>query len=233
MRLNPKRLTRKQVQELIVSEGRLHQELTDILEETYMTGYKNQPQVYELSDDRFLFVFDPKQTSIGGKGDIYTREYFLQSIRRRQKVREDHANGRIHTTDHWIYYSKYKEHLISKIDELVDELGKCLDISRDLLDFSYKSLDILSSKSEDYGLEKIQAELYDNLVAYVGEVIRQRLKGHWIVRESYQGHQYPLIDINDGVSPILVVWQCLHEIEQINLRKACTREIRRASSSYQ
>ncbi len=230
--LNSKRLTRRQVQELIALEGKLHQEFTNILEETYMTGYKNQPQVYELSDDRFLFVFDPKEVSIGGKGDIYTRADFSLSIRRRQKVREDHANGRIHTTDHWIYYSKYKEQLVNKIDELVDELGNCLDVSRELLDFSYKSLDILSIKSEDYGLEKVQAELYDNLVAYVGEVIRRRLKGHWIVRESYQGHQYPLIDIKDGVSPILVVWQCLNEIEQINLRKACTREIRRASSSY-
>ncbi len=232
MRLNSKRLTRRQVQELIALEGKLHQEFTNILEETYMTGYKNQPQVYELSDDRFLFVFDPKEMSIGGRGDIYTRAYFSLSIRRTQKVREDHANGRIHTTDHWIYYSKYKEQLVNKIDELIDELGNCLDVSRDLLNFSYRSLDILSSKSEDYGLEKVQAELYDNLVAYVGEVIRRRLKGHWIVRESYQGHQYPLIDIKDGVSPILVVWQCLNEIEQINLRKACTREIRRASLSY-
>jgi hypothetical protein len=93
MRLNPKRLTRRQVQELIASEGRLHQEFTDILEETYMTGYKNQPQVYELSDDRFQFVFDPKQMSIGGRGDIYTREYFARSMRRRQRAREDHANG--------------------------------------------------------------------------------------------------------------------------------------------
>jgi hypothetical protein len=232
MRLNQKRLTRKQVQELIALEGRLHQEFTHILEETYMTGYKNQPQVYELSNDRLLFVFDPKEISIGGKGDIYTKAYFSASIRRRQKVKEDHANGRIHTTDHWTYYSKYKEQLVNKIDELVDELGKCLDISRNILDFSYKSLDILSSKCEDYGIEKIQVELYDCLVAYVGEVIRRRLKGDWIIRESYQGHQYPLIDINDGISPILVVWQCFHEIEPMNLRKACTREIRRAASSY-
>lgn len=154
-------------------------------------------------------------------------------IRWTQKVREDCANGRGNSVDHWIYYSKYKAQLVNKIDELIDELVKCLDILRDQLDFSYKSLDILSSKAEDYGFEKIQAELYDNLVAYVGEVIRRRVKGYWVVREDYPGCEYPIVSVNQSVlMPVNVVWQELGGLESMNLRKEATNEVRRFSLGY-
>lgn len=228
--LNAKRLTKKQVQELIESEGRLHEEFTDFFEETYSTGYKNQPQVYELSGDRFLFVFDPKGISLPGKGDIYSREYFLREIRWHQKVREDISHGRGNSVNHWIYYSKHKVRLVNQIAELIDQLIECLNISPDQLDFSYKSLDTLSRKAEDHGLEKVQVELYDNLVAYVGEVIRRRVEGHWVIREDYPGCEYPIIGVNEGVlMPINVVWQELDGLEPMNLRKEAANEVRRFS----
>lgn len=231
--LNAKRLTKRQVQELIESEGKLHEEFTKLFEQTYSTGYKDQPQVYELSNDRFLFVFDPKGISIPGRGDIYSKKYFLRKIQWTQKVREDCANGRGSSVDHWIYYSKNKAQLVNKIDELIDELVKCLDIPRDQLDFSYKSLDILSNKAEDYGFEKIQAELYDNLVAYVGEVIRRRVKGYWVVRKDYPGCEYPIVSVNQGVlMPVNVVWQELGGLESMNLRKEAANEVRRFSLGY-
>jgi hypothetical protein len=231
--LNAKRLTKAQVQELIESDGKLHEEFTDFFEETYSTGYKNQPQVYELSGDRFLFVFDPKGISLPGKGDIYPKEYFLRWIRWHQRVREDCANGRGNSVGHWMFYSKHKARLIDQIDELTDQLVGCLGISRDRLDFSYKSLDILSSKAEDYGLEKVQIELYDNLVAYVGEVIRHRVKGDWAVREDYPGCEYPIIGAKGGVlMPINVVWQELYGSEPMNLRKEAANEVRRFSLRY-
>jgi hypothetical protein len=231
--LNSKRLTKKQVQELIKSEGKLHEEFTDFFEETYSTGYKNQPQVYELSNDRFLFVFDPKGIMIPGRGDIYSKEYFLRWIRWMQKVREDYTNSRSSSVEHWIYYSKHRAQLVNKISELVDELVRYLDISHDQLDFSYKSLDVLSSKSEDCELEKVQAELYDNLVAYVGEVIRRRVKGHWVIREDYPGCEYPIISVSEGVlMPINVVWQELTGLEPMNLRKEAASEVRRFSLKY-
>ncbi len=232
--LNSKRLTKRQVQEIIESEGRLHEEFTEFFEQTFSTGCKDQPQVYELSNDRFLFVFDPKGISIPGRGDIYSKEYLLRMIRWTQKVREDYANGRGNSVDHWIYYSKHRVQLVHKIDELIDELVKCLVISYDQLDFSYKSLDILSDKAENYGSEKIQAEFYDNLVAYVGEVMRRRVKGHWVVvREDYPGCEYPIISVNQGVlMPINIVWQELDGLEPMNLRKEAANEVRRFSLSY-
>jgi hypothetical protein len=231
--LNAKRLTKKQVQELIESDGRLHEEFTSFFEETYSTGHKNQPQVYELSNDRFLFVFDPKGISIPGRGDIYSRDYFLRMIRWTQRVREDYANGRGSSVEHWIYYSKHGVQIINKIDELIDELVKCLGISHNQLDFSYKSLDILSGKAEDYGSEKIQTELYDNLVAYVGEVIRRKVKGYWVVREDYPNCEYPIVSVNqDVLMPINVVWQELGGLEPMNLRKEAANEVRRFSLRY-
>ena len=89
------------VQELIESEGKLHEKFTKIFEETYSTGYMIQPQVYELSNDKFLFVFDPQGSSIPGKGDIYSKEYFLRMIRWTQKVRDDYANNRNSSVAHW------------------------------------------------------------------------------------------------------------------------------------
>lgn len=230
--LNSKRLTKKQVQELIESEGRLHKEFTDFFEETYSTKHMNQPQVYELSNNRFLFVF-PKGSSISGKGDIYSKEYFLRMIRWEQKVREDYANARGSSVSHWIHYSKHKVQLVNKIDELIDELIRYLNIPKAWLDLSYKSLDILSSKAEDYELEKVQAELYDNLVAYVGEVMRRRVEGNWVVREDYPGCEYPLIGVNEStLMPINVVWQELAGLEQMNLRKEAANEVRRFSLRY-
>jgi len=98
--LNAKRLTKNQVQELIESEGTLHEEFTKFFEETYSTGYKNQPQIYELSNDIFLFVCDPKGSLSPGKGDIYCKECFLRMIRWTQKVRDDYANNRGNSVSH-------------------------------------------------------------------------------------------------------------------------------------
>lgn len=229
--LNKKRLTKKQVQELIEAEGKLHEEFTNFLEETYATGYKNQPLVYELPNDRFLYVFDPKGISLPGKGDIYPKEYFLRKVKWTQKVREDYANHRGNSGAHWRYYSKHKIELINKIDQLIGELAEHLGIFRDQLDFSYMSLDIVSNKAENYGLERVQTELYDNLVAYVGEIIKQRINGRWAINSFSPDDKYPYISVDiDGVlMPINVVWQELGGLEPMNLRKETANEIRRFS----
>jgi hypothetical protein len=225
-----KRLTKKQVQALIKSEGKLHQEYTDFFEETRSSGYKNQPQVYELADDKFLYVFDPKGVSLAGKGDICSKELLLRRIQWHRRVRDDSANGRSNSVEHWRYYSKHKAQLTDSIDELMSELVKWLEVPPAQLDYSYKSLDMVSHKAEEYGLEKVQAEFYDNLVAYVGEVLRRRVKGSWIVREDFPGCAYPFIEANKEVlMPINVVWREIDGYKPMNLRKETANEVRRFS----
>lgn len=105
-----------------------------------------------------------------------------------------------------------------------------MDISDDRLDFSCESLDVVSSQAESYGSEKVQTYLYDNVVAYVGEVIRRKVKGNWDLRQDDPGGAYPIISAKNNVlMPINVVWRELYEIEPMNLRKDTTNEIRRFS----
>ena len=54
--LNSKRLTRQEVQKLVATEGKFHAGFTEGFAQIYPTGYKNQPLVYELPENRFLFI---------------------------------------------------------------------------------------------------------------------------------------------------------------------------------
>ncbi|MEO8889982.1 MAG: hypothetical protein ABI417_00355 [Coleofasciculaceae cyanobacterium] len=229
--LNQKRLTKKQVKEIIETEGKLHQEFTFFFERTYSTGHKDQPLVYELPNDRFLYIFDPNGLLLAGKGDIYAKDYFLRWMRWVQKVRDNSANGRNSSVAHWRYYSKHKSELIHKIDQLIEELAEKLEIIPSKLDFSYLSLDVVSSQADNYGLERVQSELYDNLVAYVGEILRRRVDGKWDIDDSVKDQTYPCISKNNNavLMPINVVWEEIDGLQPMNLRTRTTNEIRRFS----
>src|SRR5215203_1255765 len=151
--LNQKRLTKKDVQEIIKSEGQLHKEFSEVFKETYATGYVKQDLVYELPNDRFLFVFDPNDTSLGGKGDIYPKDYFVRFVKWNKRVKEDYSNNRASSVDHWRYYSKCKSNVIDNVDKLISELAEKLQMDSKLLDNSYKSLDIVSGRTEIYGID--------------------------------------------------------------------------------
>jgi len=225
---NAKRLTKLQVRELIESEGKLHEEFTRSFEGLYFD--RDRPQVYELSDDRFLYVFDPQGYVVPGRGYILSKEDLLRTLRWVHKVNEDYANNRGSSVNHWWYYSKHKAQLVNRIRELIDELVECLELSIEQLDFSYKSLDIISSKSKEYGLEKVQADLYDNLVGYVGEALRRRVKGEWIVSSDCSDHEFPAVCAKQYLlMPINVVFKELDGDEPMNLRKETANEVRRFS----
>jgi hypothetical protein len=91
--LNQKRLTKHQVAELVHSGATFRSDLVDRLAETYASGYRTQPGVYELAGDRFLYVFDSRELRLGGKGDIYPGDYFRRFVRWAEKVREDPIMG--------------------------------------------------------------------------------------------------------------------------------------------
>ena len=232
--LNEKRLTKKQVQALVEKEGQLHHEYTAFFQETYASGYIIRNLVYELPDDRFLYVFDPLDSSTPGKGDIYAKAYFLKWMQWVQRVRDDYANNRGSSVDHWRFYSHCQNTLIERLPALEDELARVLHIERQLLDKSYASLDLVSTACEALGPDTVFKQLYDHVVAYVGEIIRARVNGWWELNATHSGDNYPFISVGlEKVQymPINVAWTAMHGMDPMDFRKEAANEVRLRASS--
>lgn len=224
--LNEKRLTKKQVQELVEREGRLHPEYTAFFKEEYSS---TRDLVYELPNDCFLYVFDPQGVYIPGKGDIYPTTYLLQWMQQLQRARVDAANNRGSSVEHWRFYSPHPHDFIHQVASLVAHLADALHLDQQILDRSYASLDVVSKACETMGPDTVFTTLYDNVVAYVGEVIRQRVEGHWEVNTTHAGGDYPFVSIGFlrvQYMPINVVWTALQGLTPIDLRQETANEIR-------
>ncbi|MFC0512811.1 hypothetical protein ACFFGT_01330 [Mucilaginibacter angelicae] len=229
-RVNDKRLTKKQVSEIIKAEGKLHQEYTRFFEEKYATGYIKQDKVYELQGDKYLYVFDEKKMAVGGKGDIYPKDYFLKLVRWNQRVRDDYANNRGSSVDHWRFYSKYKFDFIDHVQPMITDLAKKLGVDSAKLDCTYESLGLISIECQQYDSEQLFHEWYDHLVAYVGEVIKKRVNGTWEMNSALAGGIFPFISVNSkyiSYMPINVVWKTIGGLEDIDFRKQTANEVRR------
>jgi hypothetical protein len=72
--LNERRLTRRQIEELVASGATLRQDMTAALQDSLP-----QSSVYELPGDRFLLVFG--ELGLGGKGDVYAADVFHRFLR--------------------------------------------------------------------------------------------------------------------------------------------------------
>jgi hypothetical protein len=224
--LNEKRLTKKEVQELI-PKGSLHKEYTAEFREELKTGTVEPYLIYELPSDRFLLVFN--EGPIRGKGDLYDRNYFERFVRWNKRVNEDAANGRGNSGSHWWFYSKRRETFVDSVPRLLVELPELLGVDATALDLSYPSLDKVSSACERLGMDKVMNSCYDHLVAYVGEIIRQRINGLWAMRTEHTEHPYPFVGIglpNVEYMPINVVWGNLNDLDQMDLRKGTGDEVR-------
>jgi hypothetical protein len=221
--LNQRRLTKRQVKELISSGARPRPDLSVALEPTSL-----QPRVYELEGERYLLVFGETIAGLAGKGDIYAADVFHRFVQWVAKVDEDAEHGRQSSVGHWAYYSAHKHRLTENIDALVAQLRSTVSKTKDELDFSYQSLDAVSAYIEGIGIERAQREIYDHLVAYVGEVLKLRIQGHWEVNNrDWQPYPYLVGAMYDPVMPINVVWEKLTLPDAGNLRAAAANEVRR------
>jgi hypothetical protein len=221
--LNQRRLTKRQVKELISSGARPRPDLSVALEPTSL-----QQSVYELEGERYLVVFGETAFGLAGKGDIYAADVFHRFVRWVAKVEEDIQHGRQSSVGHWAYYSAHKNRLTENIDALVAQLRSTMSKTKDELDFSYQSLDAVSAYVEGIGIERAQREIYDHLVAYVGEVLKLRIQGHWEVNNrDWQPYPYLVGAMYDPVMPINVVWEKLTRPDPGNLRAAAANEVRR------
>jgi hypothetical protein len=227
--LNERRLTPRQVAELIASGARPRPDLAAVFEETFASGEKDQPQVYELDGDRYLLVYDALVPKLKGKGDIYSADEFFRFARWTARVREDFTHQRASSAENWAHYSALKDRLISHIDTLVDELRATMSRPAADLDLSYQSLDLVSAYVESIGVDRARQELYDHLVAYVGEVLRLRIQGTWQVDRQRPPPPYPYLTgpKHDPTMPINVVWEQLSGLERVDLRAAAANEVRR------
>jgi hypothetical protein len=220
--LNQRRLTKRQVKELISSGARPRPDLSLALEPTSL-----QPRVYELEGERYLLVFGETIAGLAGKGDIYGADAFHRFVRWVAKAEEDTRHGRQSAVGHWAHYSAHKHHLTENIDELVGQLRSTISKTKDELDFSYRSLDAVSAYVEGIGIERAEREIYDHLVAYVGEVLRLRIQGHWAVNNhDRQPYPYLVGAMHDPVMPINVVQQEFSGLAPVNLRLAAANEVR-------
>jgi hypothetical protein len=226
--LNQRRLTRRQVQELISSGARPCPDFSATFEQTFATGDRTGPSVYEFEGDRYLFVFGEQFPGLAGKGDIYAAGDFLRFVRWTVKVDEDTKHGRQSAVGHWAHYSAHKHLLTAHIDMLVAQLGSTMSLAADQLDFSYQSLELVSAYVEGIGVDRAREEIYDHLVAYVGEVLRLRIQGHWEINDR-DGRPYPYLvgEKYDATMPINVVWEQLSGLDPVNLRAAAASEVRR------
>ena len=220
--LNQRRLTKRQVKELISSGARPRPDLSVALEPTSL-----QPRVYELDGERYLLVFGETIAGLAGKGDVYAADVFRRFVRWVAKVEEDAKHGRQNSVGHWAYYSAHKHRLMENIDALVGQIRSTMSKTKDELDFSYQSLDAVSAYVEDVGAERAEREIYDHLVAYVGEVLRLRIQGHWAFNNrDRQPYPYLVGPMHDPVMPINVVQGELSGLAPVNLRLAAANEVR-------
>jgi hypothetical protein len=222
-----RRLSRREVQDLIASGAKPRPDLSATLEQALRTGHRDQPLVYELDHERYLWVRDPSLPG-AGTGDIVTADFLHRFLRWMARVDEDYKLGRATSVDHWAYYSTLKEQLVLSIDTLVEQLRSTMARTPDDLDLSLKSLDIVSGYVEGIGVERAQQEVYDQLVAYVGEVLRLRIGGRWSV-DSHRQPRYPLLlseQCYQPLMPINVVWEQLSGVHPVNLKAAAASEVR-------
>lgn len=222
--LNKKRLTKGQVQEYIENGAFLNIEMTDIfnleVEDTL---------IYNLNDGNYLLVF--QEIGLKGKGDIWPKEHIEKWIDqiKTDKTRE-HLEIPNNNVGHWHYFSKSKESFENQVDSLVDKLFEKLTLDRIVGDYSYTSLDVISSKLNVIGIRDVETELYDNVVAYTGEVIKHRIDGKWIFNYQNNPTFHPLISTQDEqifYDPITPAWETMVYGQDFNLRKTTVSEIRR------
>ena len=226
------KLSKKDAFELANSEGILNEELTDFLTEKFDSGNFILNQVFSISDNRILYILEVNQKR-GGQGTIYEKQYFDNFVLKLKRMKDDKENGRNSNIQHWSFYSVWKNSIINKVDELHNQLAKTLEVDLNQLDYSTKSLDLLSKLVFDFGNEKAMIEIYDNLVVYIGQVIivNSKREINWNLESNFN---FPIIttefkDIN--FNPINIVWEELTNYDQIDFRKAYGRETRRIGTA--
>lgn len=222
--LNDRRLTKKQVSQLITNGATLDEDVTRTLNEDF-----SDVNVYKNIDGNYLFVF--KDYGLKGKGDIWPKDYIEKLVSKIKYEKTRPFLKGLSNVGHWYHFSKAKENFSNKIFSEIDRLFKGLNLSSKDIDYSYESLDLISKQLNILGSEVVESEFYDGIVAYLGEILIRKIDGNWRF-ESNPGSELPIIPLIGTAhkwvwyDPITPIWTDLIDVTGFNLRKNLISEIR-------
>ena len=114
----------------------------------------------------------------------------------------------------------------------LEELSQIILGPSSQLEISYAGLDVASQYIDDVGCERAQREIYDHLVAYVGEVIRVRTEGRWMMAMGTEPYPYIAASEHSPIMPVNVLWSEVSGLDRANLRREAANEVRRARAKY-
>jgi hypothetical protein len=149
-------------------------------EEQEITTLYNPDIVYRHSDGRVMMVFP------AGRGCLYkTPQDFAQMVEASRQIKSEQSKGWQHILKGRIPYG---EAFIQHVPELIDQLAILLKIPGDQLDNSMESLLKVEVKVKRLGRKKcVEAPIFPALVAYIGEVMRNKIPGgQWKMERSHQ-----------------------------------------------
>jgi hypothetical protein len=147
---------------------------------------------YELPFGKLLLVLRFGQ----GTGTMYRSEEEFKQLMSRHDVREPGE----HMMSNLIVDSN---EFLNKIDLYVDLLAKKLNIPRNRLDYSLKSLNLIDSI---YAMKRPEKNIFFNedylyLITYLGETYRKKRGGEWnFEREPGIPSWIPYIKLSNGVN---------------------------------
>jgi peptidoglycan/xylan/chitin deacetylase (PgdA/CDA1 family) len=224
--INDKRLTKQQVKELL-SEGAVYDKQVSNAINRQM-GHKVL-DIYRLPDGNYLYVWRSIET---GKGDIWPKEYVEKEIDKQKRERKrPHLKG-MSSVDHWYYFSKTKETFPEQIHSLISALFQRLGLSEKNIDYTYDSLDLLAERLDTTKEDVVEAEFYDGIVAYLGEILIRKINGKWdfacgadarIAVRPLIVTKHPWVQY-DPITPIFIA---LRGVQGFRLRQNLVDEIRR------
>lgn len=224
VRINKRKLTKKETQAMIEICGPVDDELSQL----FSFQDFDKKRVYHLPDGKILLVYESYPA---GKSDIYSEEVFKQWITARKAWKRYGSLGVNSSFDWYLYFSTYKTDLPEQVDEAIKGLCVFVGMNSKQLDFSLKSLDQLSKTIRAIGIENNEFKIVDGLVAYCGEIIRQTIKGEW---KHLEQDNIPAIfkevswfSKNNWCHPVNQVWEAFYDPANFPLRKVIRNEIAR------
>ena len=164
-KLKPKRLTKRQVQDLF-SKG----------------AWQKDPQISEIlpfceayRDERgqVILIFSDGSIKLYDDGDSLISELTQTAHAKPQHL----LQGRL----------LFERDFADKVPQLLEGLADRLNLNPQSLDKTEASLDLIDEAIQRIGKAKfLQADLFSQLVAYTGEVIRKQTGGKWEMRLAGQ-----------------------------------------------